>query len=59
MSEERIVSIMHGFIEALVKKDVDQALSYFTDDASWKTNEGTFNGKSEIRHYLTWMANIV
>lgn len=50
---------MHEFVEALVKKDVDKALSCFADDASWKTNEGTFKGKSELKRYLTWLANFV
>lgn len=59
MSEEKIASVMHEFVEALVKKDVDKALACFADDASWKTNEGTFKGKSELKRYLTWLANTV
>ena len=59
MSEEKIASVMHEFVEALVKLDVEKALSFFTDDASWKTNEGTFKGKSELKRYLTWMAKTV
>jgi ketosteroid isomerase-like protein len=59
MSEEKIASVMHEFIDALVKKDVEKALSCFADDASFQTDEGTFKGKSEIKRYLTWLANTV
>lgn len=59
MSEEKIAGIMREFVQALAEKDVEKALSYFADDASWRTNEGTFNGKSEIRNYLTWMSKTV
>jgi ketosteroid isomerase-like protein len=59
MSEEKIAGIMREFVQALARKDVEKALSYFADDASWRTNEGTFNGKSEIRNYLTWMSKMV
>lgn len=59
MSEEKIASVMYEFVEAIVKKDVEKALSCFEDDASWQTNEGTFKGKSEIKRYLTWMNQVV
>jgi len=59
MSEEKIAGIMREFVQALVKKDVEKALSYFADDASWRTNEGTFNGKSGIKNYLTWMSKTI
>jgi ketosteroid isomerase-like protein len=48
---------MHVFVEAVVKKDLEKALSCFEDDAVCETAEGTFKGKSEIRRYLTWFAN--
>jgi ketosteroid isomerase-like protein len=59
VASEKIAGIMREFVQSLVKKDVEKALSYFADDASWRTNEGTFNGKSEIRRYLTWAARTV
>jgi hypothetical protein len=43
MSEEKIAGIMRELVQALAKKDVEKALSYFADDASWRRNEGTFN----------------
>lgn len=59
MSEEKIASVMHEFVDALVKQDVEKALSCFADDASWKTNEGTFKGKSELKRYLAWLARSI
>jgi hypothetical protein len=53
-SEEKITSVMHDFIDAVNKRDVERAASYFQDDATWQTAEGTFKGMSEIKHYLTW-----
>lgn len=53
MSEERIASVMREFSEAIAKKDVEKALSYFQDDASWQAEQGTFKGKGEIKRYLT------
>jgi hypothetical protein len=46
-SEEKIATVMHEFIDAVNKKDVEKAVSCFQDDATWQTAEGTFKGKSE------------
>jgi ketosteroid isomerase-like protein len=54
MSEERLASVLREFVDAVNKKDVEKALSYFQDDASYQAVEGTFKGKSEIKRYLTW-----
>ncbi len=54
--EEKIKSIVRNFIEAIEKKDVDRALSFFAKDAAWVTPEGTFKGKEELRRYLIWLA---
>ena len=51
---ERCESIMHGFVEALGKRDVEKALSFCAEDAIWVTPEGTFKGREELRRYLTW-----
>lgn len=55
MPEEKIATVMHEFIDAVVKRDVEGAASCFQDDATWLTSEGTFKGKSEIKRYLTWI----
>lgn len=47
---------IRSFIESLEKKDVEKALSFFTDDATWFTTQGTFKGKEQIRKYGQWLA---
>lgn len=56
MSEEKIESIMRDFVKAFTKRDVEKAVSFFTEDATWTTPEGTFKGKEELKRYLTWLA---
>ena len=56
MSQEQAVSVVRGFLEALRKSDVGKALSFFSDDGSWETPNGTFRGPQELRQYLTWLA---
>ena len=55
MTEKEIESTIRNFVEALKKKDMDRALSFFTDDATWFTTEGIFKGKDEIKRYLAWI----
>ena len=56
MSEEEIESIVRGFGEAFVKRDVEKMLSFFAEDAVWVLPEGTFKGKEEVKRLLTWQA---
>jgi predicted ester cyclase len=35
--------------------DVEKALSFCAEDATWIAPEGTFQGKEELRRYATWM----
>ena len=53
MFEERIKSIVNGFGEAFVKRDVEKMLSFFAEDAVWVSPAGTFKGKEEIERILT------
>ena len=55
MSEEKIESIMRDFLAALGARDVEKALSFLAEDATWVLPEGTFRGKGEIGRYLRWM----
>ena len=50
--------IMHGFIKALGERDIEKALSFCAEYTSWVTPEGTFNGREELRRYLTWSSRI-
>jgi len=49
MSEEENARNAHAFVEALNKKDFDKAHSYFVDDATLESPDGTFKGKNELR----------
>ena len=57
MSEEKIVSVIRDFVEAIMKRDAEKTLSLLTEDAIWVQPEGTFKGKTEIRRLLTWLPN--
>lgn len=59
MANEKIETIIHDFIEASVKGDIEKALSFFAEDATYVTPWGTFKGKNEIRRFLTWNAQTV
>ena len=59
MSEEKIKSIVYGFGEAFVKRDVEKMLSFFAEDAVCVSPAGTFKGKEEIKHILTWDTQIM
>ena len=53
MSEEKIVSILRQFNEALAKRDTEGVLSFFAEDAEWNTPDGIFKGMGELKGYLT------
>jgi ketosteroid isomerase-like protein len=55
MSEERIVSIIREFVEAVMKQDVEKTLSFLTDDVVWLQPEGVFKGKEEVKRLLVWL----
>ena len=52
MSEEKIVNIIRDFVEVYMKRDVEQTLSFLTEDVVWVQPEGTFKGKAEVRRLL-------
>ena len=54
MSNEKIAGIMRDFVASLEKKDLEKALSFLTEDATWVTPHGTYKGKEEIRRSLKW-----
>jgi ketosteroid isomerase-like protein len=57
MAAKKKESSIREFISALEKRDVEKALTFFTDDAVWRNNEGTFKGKEKIKAYTEWMLN--
>ena len=59
MAKEEIISIMRNFKEAYNKKDLEESLSFFTEDADWVNPDGVFKGKEEIKSYLKWVFETV
>ncbi len=59
MAKEKMETIIRDFSEAFVKGDIEKALSFFAEDATYVTPWGTFKGKDEIRRFLTWNAQTV
>jgi len=55
MAKEEIISIMRNFKDALNKKDIEESLSFFTEDADWVDPNGVFKGKEEIKNYFKWV----
>ena len=55
MSEKKIESIVRDFWDAFDERDVEKMLTFFTEDAVWVSPVGTFKGKEELRHVLTWI----
>jgi len=58
MAKEEIISIMRNFKDAYNKKDLEEILSFFTEDADWVNPDGVFKGKEEIKSYLKWIFEI-
>jgi predicted ester cyclase len=56
---DKIESRVRSYLDSLNKKDIDGALSFFTDDSKWYAPEGTFEGKEEIKGYINWMLNAI
>jgi hypothetical protein len=54
MAKEEIISIIRNFKDAYNKKDLEESLSFFTEDADWVNPDGVFKGKEEIKSYLKW-----
>ena len=52
MAKENIPTIMRDFVKSLGKKDIENTLSYLTEDAEWVTPIKTLSGKNAIKKYL-------
>jgi ketosteroid isomerase-like protein len=52
IAKEEIITIMHNFKDAYNKKDLEESLSFVTEDANWFNPSGTLRGKKEIENYL-------
>ena len=49
------VTLINGFLRAIMEGDAAQAVLFLTEDAIWAMPHGAFRGTSEIKRYLTWM----
>jgi predicted ester cyclase len=56
MSEEEVKTMMRDFVTALTQGEVETALSFCAEDATWVAPEGTFQGTEELKRYAAWMA---
>jgi ketosteroid isomerase-like protein len=59
MAKEEIISIMRNFKDAYNKKDLEESLSFFAEDADWVNPDGVFKGKEKIKSYLKWAFEII
>jgi hypothetical protein len=59
MAKEEIISIMRNFKEAYNKKDLEESLSFFAEDADWVNPDGVFKSKEEIKSYFKWVFEII
>lgn len=59
MAKEEIISIMRNFKDASNKKDLEELLSFFTEDADLVNPDGVFKGKEEIKNYFKWVFETV
>ena len=59
MNEQQNKDAAIGFQQAWMAGDIQQALSFFADDAVWIAPNGVFKGRTQIEKYLTWVNAIV
>jgi len=59
MAKEEIISIMRNFKDAYNKKDLEESLSFFTEDADCVYPDGVFKGKEEIKSYFKRIFEII
>lgn len=59
MAKEEIISIMRNFKDAYNKKDLEESLSFFAEDADCVYPGGVFKGKEEIKSYFKWVFETV
>jgi len=59
MTEVNIENLMREYFKAEEQGDVEKALTFWTEDGIWVSPFGTFKGKEEIKHYLTWLAKSI
>jgi len=59
MAEEEVKGIMRDFVKTIEQGDVEKAVSFLTDDVVYDVPQGSFKGKKEAKHLITWMTQIM
>ncbi len=59
MTEEERKSIVRQFLAAFAERDIEKALAFLTEDATWITPGGRYEGKPAVRRYMAWEAKSV
>lgn len=59
VSGEQIKGLMREFVKALEEGDVAKALSFFTEDVTFVTPVGTFEGQEALRRYFEGTAEAI
>ncbi len=55
MSDEKYAEMMKEFVKSLEASDIEKALSFCTEDITFVSPYGTYEGKEKVRLYLIWM----
>lgn len=58
MSEEEIMASIRGFCDALMRRDVEKALSLCTEDAALLWGPFVFEGRREIKRWMTGLGEL-
>jgi uncharacterized protein (TIGR02246 family) len=59
VSEEQIKGLMREFIQVLAEGDAERTLSFLTEDATFVTPVGTFEGREALRRYFEATAQAI
>jgi ketosteroid isomerase-like protein len=59
MNEEKKMSIIREFLAALEQRDIENVVSFLTEDATWITPAGKYEGKLAVQRYLAWEFELV
>ncbi len=56
MSTEKNLELMREFVDSIEEEDIEETLSFCTEDIRFVTPFGTFEGKEEVRRLLKWLS---
>jgi len=54
MTEEKRKKIVREFLAEYEQRNMEKALSYLTEDATWVTPVAKYEGKDKVQRYLAW-----